>query len=323
MKSAPIILFAYNRPEHTFRVLEALASNELAGTSSLSVFCDGPRNDADSEEIRAIRQVRQIVSSRNWCGTTNVYHQPHNLGLARSIRGGVEQILATSDRVIVLEDDIVTSPGFLRYMNDGLAAYDADETVMHISGYLPRTTYQSMLPETFLSTHMSCWGWGTWKSSWEKARWGAAELLAELDQSSGGRVRFDFDGTADFSSQLVRNMDGTLRTWAIFWAASIYLSGGLCLLPGRSLVRNIGTDGSGENFMSDESAWYDVDMASSIRVEQISRLSESAVGRFYLKSFFRYGPNSGIRKRVLRVMKRIRERAGATKRAARDRVEPR
>jgi hypothetical protein len=215
--------------------------------------------------------------------------------------------------VVVLEDDIETSPGFLSYMNTALHLYRTDPTLMHIAGYLPSTSYQWILPSTFRSKHMNCWGWATWKESWRMAKWDALQLLRELDSRSGGRRRFDLDGVADFSTQLDANVRGDLHTWAIFWAASIYLAGGECLFPGRSLVRNIGTDGSGQHFQTDETTRYETSLADSVIVTPTAP-GESVAGRFYLRSFYKYGRNSTIRRRGLlklgRTKHRIAELAG-------------
>jgi hypothetical protein len=306
---APVVLFVYNRPDHTRRTLEALSVNTLAHRSRLTVFCDGPKDSATDEEKRRIDQVRALVSSRNWCAETVVHEREKNLGLARSIRAGIDHVLAQHDRVIVLEDDIQTSPGFLAYMNDALDAYKHDERVMHIAAYLPRTSYQVMVPESFLSIHMSCWGWGTWRRAWAQARWDPAELLREIVESEGGRRRFDLGGTAKFSYHLEANVTGQLHTWAVLWAASIYLADGLCLLPGRSLVQNIGADGTGVHFVG-ETTLYDVEPADSIRVKR-RRIRESQRGALYLRSFFKHGQNSSFSKRVRLGLRAIASRVRA------------
>ena len=306
--TTPIALFAYNRPRHTTRTLEALANNRLAHDSVLHVFADGPKPGASASEREAIARVREIARSRKWCGEVIVHERESNAGLAASIHAGVDAMLAGSDAVIVLEDDIETSPGFLEYMNDALRAYRDDATIMHISGYLPATSYRWTLPETFRARHMSCWGWATWADRWARARWNAAELLADLDRAPGGRARFDMDGTADFSSQLERNLSGSLSSWAVFWAASIYLAGGECLFPGRSLTRNIGTDGTGENFRADQTVEYDTVLTESVNVVRKTG-EESRRGRMYLRSFFRYGRDSSVSKRARIALGRAKHRA--------------
>ncbi len=313
-RPALIALFAYNRPRHLARTLEALAANRRAGESTLHVFSDGPKPDATAADRHLIDEARRVVAGRRWCREVIVHERDRNLGLAASIRAGVSSILESNERVIVLEDDIETSPGFLNYMNDALDAYESSADVMHISAYLPATSYQNLLPGTFRAKHMSCWGWATWRRAWNVARWNASQLLAELDRAPGGRSRFDLDGAADFSRHLEANLRGELRTWAVFWAASIYLAGGDCLFPGSSLARNIGTDGTGENFRTDETQRYAVALADSIAVGAKSR-RESRLGRAYLRSFYRYGRDS-------RITTRARLALGRAKHSVAQRLRP-
>ncbi|MDQ3242895.1 MAG: hypothetical protein M3Q09_04145 [Gemmatimonadota bacterium] len=308
---APVVLFVYDRPEHTRNTLLALSANRLAAESALHVFCDGPKSSATDADRRRIEEVRHLVRSRAWCGRVTVHERDVNLGLASSIRDGVDTILESHDSIIVLEDDIVTSPGFLQYMNDALSVYSAREYVMHVTGYLPRTSYQWALPPTFLARYMSCWGWRTWRRAWKLARWNAAELLGDLDRHPGGRQQFDLGGTAGFAEQLEANRRGELRTWAVYWGVSIYLAGGLCVFPGRSLVRNVGTDGTGENFTTDQSERYDVELADRIGV-RVHPNRESVRGRAYLRAFHRHGKHSGLRRRAWLALGRAKHRAPQT-----------
>lgn len=304
---APIVLFVYNRPGHTRRTLEALTANALADSSVLHVFCDGARIGATDSDRARIDEVRQVVGSQRWCKDVIVHESEHNLGLAHSIKRGIDRVLEESDRVIVLEDDIVTAPGFLTYMNDALRLHEHNHGIMHVSGYLPETTSRARLNETFLAKYMNCWGWATWARAWRFSRWDARQLLGEIETYPGGWHAFDLDGSAGFSNQLRANLRGDLKTWAVFWAASIYLDGGLCLFPRHSLVRNIGADASGENFRSDRTALYDVELGTGVDVRPIP-FEESRRGRSYLRAFHLYGKDSGLRKRMSRTFARLRYR---------------
>jgi hypothetical protein len=305
MALAPIALFVYKRPDHTRKTLEALSRNSEAKRSSLHVFCDGPKSDASEGDRRAIMDTKSIVRERQWCGEVHVHETESNLGLARSIRQGVTTVLDSHERVIVLEDDIETSPGFLAYMNQALELYASESRVMHISAYVPSTSYQSLLPTSFFHRMMFCWGWATWRRSWNNARWDALQLTKELSESPGSIYNFDVQGTFPLSEHLRANLEGRSSTWAVFWAASIYLKHGLCLFPGSALVRNIGLDGSGEN--SDNSGELEVSIVNNVALKLIP-MRESLIGRFYMQSFFRYGNDSGIFRRMRIATGRLKHR---------------
>jgi hypothetical protein len=291
---APVALFVFNRPDHAERTLLTLQQNRLAGATTLYIFCDGPR--AGRNEEAAVNEVRRLAKSAAWCGTVHVIEREENWGLARSIRSGVDRILSEHERVIVLEDDMETSPGFLSWMNDALQIYADDDRVMTVCGYLPQTNFQWLLPQSFFLRHDNCWGWATWRRAWSCAQWDAAALLEQIEMQPGGVEAFDLDGCYRYSDQLRRNLAGEIRTWAVFWLSSIYVRGGLALWPGQSLVRNIGFDDSGENCRTRGLSRYDVALAGECPVIR-QPLSPSGIGRWYLKSFHRYGRDSGLLKR--------------------------
>lgn len=242
---APIALFVYARPEHTRRTLETLAANPEAASSRLIVFSDGPRTGKEAE----VAKVRAIVRERAWCGEVELRESPENRGLAASIISGVSALLSENDRVIVLEDDLALSPGFLSYMNAALDRYAADERVMTVAGYLPQLGVE--LPETFFMRTGTSWGWATWQRAWAHFEPDAATLAKRL-RRSGQLAAFNLDGGYDYFEQLRLNAERRMKTWAVMWYASIFLRGGLSLHPRQSLVENIGHDGSGTHCLPDE-----------------------------------------------------------------------
>lgn len=239
---APIVLFCYNRPVHLKRTLESLRANRLSSSSVLYVFADGPGADASGAELARIHETRKVVRSAKWCGTVHVFERPENFGLARSIREGVTEVVRKHGMVIVLEDDLETSPHFLCFMNDALMRYAGEARVWHISGWtFPRRGFRRCGAHFFRA--MNCWGWATWRDRWDHYNNDAEELLREFSEDDIDR--FNLDGAHNFWSQVERNSRGEIHTWAIFWYATIFRKGGLCLNPDRTFVRNIGRDGSG------------------------------------------------------------------------------
>ena len=244
-KLAPIVLFCYNRPWHTQQTLDALALNELASASDLIVYCDGQKDESDDKTLQAISETRNVIKSEKRFQSITIVESEINKGLAKSIIEGVTEVVNRYGRIIVLEDDIVTSPGFLTYMNDALKVYQEEEKVMHISGYM--YPVKKKLSETFFIRPTSCWGWGTWKRSWDYFEKDVDNQIKLIEQKRGWKeFTFNFSYPS-FKDQLFLNKEGKLNTWAIFWQATVFLKRGVSLHPYPSLVQNIGLDGSGEN----------------------------------------------------------------------------
>ncbi|MBP0904520.1 DapH/DapD/GlmU-related protein [Mariniflexile gromovii] len=242
MSFAPITLFVYNRPTHTKRTLDALALNLEAPESELYIFCDGPKPNDNIENLKKISEVVGLAKKENRFKKVYVQISKKNKGLAESIIYGVTTIVEKYGRVIVLEDDIETSKGFLKYMNDALSLYENNDEVMHISGYM--YPHKEVLQETFFFNVPLCWGWATWKKSWKYFNNNPIQLWNELKQKN---LLSDLDkfGGNYLSSQLAYNITGKLDTWFIKWHASVLLQNGFTLFPKTSLVQNFGFDNTG------------------------------------------------------------------------------
>jgi hypothetical protein len=239
MTLAPIALFAYNRLWHTRQTVEALQKNELALQSELIVFSDGPRTEADREKVRSVRNYLKTIAGFR---IVIIVERDENLGLAQSIITGVTEIVNRYGRIIVLEDDMVTSPYFLRFMNDALEFYRDEERVISIHGYTPPLNVK--LPETFFLKGADCWGWATWQRGWELFEPDGKHLLDVLERASLVH-EFNYDGFFDYRKMLQAQTQGKISSWAIRWYASAFVKNRLTLYPGSSLVLNIGNDKSG------------------------------------------------------------------------------
>lgn len=277
---APIALFIYNRPKHTEQVLNSLALNEEAKDSILYVFCDGPKGDANEETLQNIKDARALARSEKRFKQIIIKESDQNKGLADSIVEGVTEVVNKHGKIVVLEDDLVLSKGFLKFMNEALRLYEGDEKVMHISGYM--FPVQETLPTTFFYRQASCWGWATWANRWSKFERSASKLYKALEQT--GKIKnADIDGTNQFIHQLEANVNGSIKTWAVLWHFSVFLMDGLCLHPGKSLVRNIGMDSSGTH--CNKTNAFDVQLADYVKVDRIS-IEENKMTFQYLKNFY-------------------------------------
>lgn len=164
------------------------------------------------------------------------------MGLANNIIDGITEIVNQYEKIIVIEDDIVTSRFFLKYMNDALEIYKNVERVMAVSSYF-WVRDKSALPETFFFSIFSCWGWGTWKRSWNLFERNPQKLIKDFSKQT--IYKFNVENSMDLWQQVIDNFKGKISTWAIFFVASIFKNNGLVLYPKFDLCSNEGLDGSG------------------------------------------------------------------------------
>ena len=242
MPLAPILLFVYNRPEHVKRTLAALEQNILAKESELFIYSDATRSPQDEASVAEVRKI--IRTALPFFKQVNIIERETNWGLARSIIDGVTTQINRYERVIVLEDDLIVAPYFLKFMNDALDTYQHEEKVGHIQAC--DFTQDASLPDTFLIKWTGSWGWATWKRAWKYFNPDGKALLEEL-QRRKLTYTFDFNGKYGYTRMLRRQTEGKNNSWAIRWNASLFLNDILSLNVGKSLVQNEGFDGSGTN----------------------------------------------------------------------------
>ena len=241
MRNTAIAIFGYRRPDHLRRVLESLMAQQGVPLPPIHLFLDGPRSDQDVHAMLACRAIAESFADH--CDLT-LEASPVNQGLYSAITRGVTAMLNRFEQLIVLEDDTLVSPYFLEFMLDGLACYTNVPAVASIHGYLPPLTIP--LPDTFFLRGADCWGWATWRDRWMLFRSDAAAMALELRQRGLARA-FDMGGRVPNLHLLDQRAASRSSSWAICWHASCFLADRYTLHPGRSLVRNIGLDASGEH----------------------------------------------------------------------------
>lgn len=242
MNMVPIAIFAFNRLDLLKETLKALELCDGFPGGPLHVFSDGARTGRPGEaaEVDLLR-----IWLQDWCGRNQaiLHLAPDNMGLRASITSGVSALLEEYDRVIVLEDDIVVSRSFLKFIHDALDAFKDRDDVYQVSGYF--VPHRNKLHPAGLLRMPACWGWATWRRAWRHYSDDAEALISQIARKDVHA--FDIDGTYPSFEALEQNASGELSTWFIRWYASIFLRQGLTIYPGTSLTRNIGFGEGGTN----------------------------------------------------------------------------
>lgn len=303
MTYAPILLFVYNRPEHTRQVVSSLLRNQEAAESPLFIYADQsktPDNDA------AVQEVRRYIHNISGFKSITIIERESNWGLARNIIDGVTTQVNEFGRVIVLEDDLIVAPYFLKFMNDVLETYQDEQQVGHIQAC--DFTKDASLPDTFLIKWTGSWGWGTWKRAWKYFNPDGKELLAQLKKRKLTRY-FDFNGNYPFTRMLRRQIAGQNNSWAIRWNASLFLADILSLNVGKSLIQNTGFDGSGTNCggggLYDSTLWQ-----QPLPVKLISPIEENKAARRVFEKYY-HRTNCFWAKAIRRIKRTLKGDFGA------------
>lgn len=293
---APIALFVYNRPEHTRRTINYLQKNLLADESRLFIFSDAAKTDDDKAKVE---QVRQLIKEVTGFKSVKVITRKENLGLANSIISGVTQLVNDYGKVIVFEDDLLSSVYTLQYFNESLTHYAEEEKVMHIGAYMYNLP-DKKLPQTFFYRAATSWGWATWARAWKEFEPDIDVLIKQFDKKK--IEQFSIDGSMNFWKQMQDFKAGKNNSWAIRWYASIFLKGGLTLNPSKSLVNNIGHDGSGIH--SNNEKTYHVQVAKKAVKQFPTEIKEDPHAYQAIKHFLK-NRKGNLLQRGLRFVKQL------------------
>jgi hypothetical protein len=278
-KIAPVVLFVYARLDHLQQTIEALQKNYLAKETKLIIYSDNAVKESHEADVLAVRNYLKTISGFE---SVEISEAKQNKGLAKSIIEGVTEQVNKYDRIIVMEDDLVSSPYMLNFMNEALDFYQNEDRVMQISAY----SYPSskFIPETYFMSLASSWGWATWKRAWNHL---SLDTDAHIENIRKRNLenRFNIEGGMSFFCHLTMNQEGSLNTWAVKWYASVFLRNGLVLYPKTSLIRNIGHDGSGMNCTEIED-FKEQKLASKVRVKKMP-LKENERARAGVSKFMK------------------------------------
>jgi|TARA_Y100000389_G_C17469792_1_gene529268 hypothetical protein len=273
---APVIIFAYNRPRHLRQLLQSLSENDLACHSDVFIYIDKPVKEIDITNNQAVVNI----ANEDWnFNNKKIIIRETNFGLRKNILSGISEVVSKYEKIIVLEDDLVLSKYFLKYMNEALFLYKEQNNVWHIAGFNYKTPSLASR-SSFFSSHMNCWGWATWENRWHNI---STDL--QINISKEDIDEFNFGNLIPNNyQQLLLNQQEKISTWAIYWYQTIFLNNGLCLVPNKTLVFNDGFDGSGVNTSRVKYKLSKLNHNPIIKFPKDYR--ESVINRQFLKWYF-------------------------------------
>ena len=231
-KKISIVLFAYNRPSHLRRVLIAL---ENRGINEVNLFVDGPKNNNDKIIQKEIKQTFRN-NKFNFKMKKKIFFSKKNKGLANSIINGITYVAKKSEYIIILEDDCIPREGFFKFIEKNIKNLKDRKDIAGICGYQIPELHKKFLLNKNLKTivlkYFIPWGWCVSSKHWLK--------FMEYE-TNNKRVK---DGILNKIKKIVKNEK---KIWSYNFIKYNYLNQLSYLYPSKSLVKNIGFDGSGIN----------------------------------------------------------------------------
>ena len=216
----------------------------LAKNTDVFIFCDFWKKRDDEEKVLSVWSVIEEFERNNNFRKVYVEKSTKNMGLAKSVIQGVSKVINTYGKVITLEDDLITSPDFLTYMNNALDYYQSDNQIWSITGYtFWMKAFNEYQFDVYFSGRCCSWGWATWKDRWELTDWDMNDYLVFLRNRKAIKA-FSMWGD-DMPLLLKLQNEGKIDSWAIRWCYSAFKNNAYSVYPTKSYVSNCGFDGTG------------------------------------------------------------------------------
>ena len=235
-KLAPICLFTYSRLDETKQTVEALKKNFLAPKSELFIFSDGPKNHESKDRVKVVRDYIKTIDGFK---KITIFESKTNEGLAKSIINGVTKVVNEYGKVIVLEDDLLTTPNFLDFMNQALLFFELNLSIYSINGY-SLALKRIKLDSHYIHFRSFPWGWATWENRWNLNHFDKKKINQIIQKYPKLLYDFKSDNGNDVVKMLKRTLKGEISSWYIRWVFNNYLCGKKSLFPATSKVENIG-----------------------------------------------------------------------------------
>ena len=277
---APVVVFLYNRPEHTERMFKCLEQCEGIEYTDVFIFCDGAKESACKQDVEKVRQIARDFQITSKSKSVSVKISDVNKGLANSVIEGVSTVIYEKKRVIVLEDDILVDKSFLKYMNEALEFYSSCSDIWSITGYSFNLKSLDNYKHDIYYSYRGCsWGWATWLDRWKLVDWNVASFNQER-HSLRNILRFNRGGF-DLYDMLVDQMEGRIDSWAIRWCYSQSKMNMFTVYPKNALVSNSGFDGTGTHNVTTDR------FVSNMKVDQRIKLEELCINKKIAREFRR------------------------------------
>ena len=247
MSTAPVMVFTYSRPEHTKKVLEALNENHLAPETDVYTYTCTAKNDRSQPDVERTKDVLRSFEDNNRFRSYNVVDIGIFLPLGPAMIRAVTETVNKNGKVIIVEDDIVTSKDFLTFMNECLDRYENSKNIFSVSGYSPHFDYLDHIEGDVYAVHRACpWGWGTWSDRWDQFDPRVEEYIKTMkDRDTRRRI-------TRWNTDLPMTLDALFyekgcmeKNWEQQFCYAQFLKGMNVICPKVSKVENIGFDGTG------------------------------------------------------------------------------
>lgn len=243
MENSIIGVFCYNRVSKLKSCIEALLKNPECALSDIIFFSDGPKRASDE---KSIQEVRYYIDHLTGFKSVTKHYREQNLSTGPNFRTGLTFLSENYERFIIVEDDLIVSPNYIKFLSDALEFYKDDQSVFCVTAYVFPIKLKDYAYDTIVYKRFCSYGWGGWGNRFSTVIWDEGELDILMNTSPGFKKRLNAEGY-DLVRMLKKQIRGTISTWDIQMQAHVAENRLKVIYPTLSKVNNIGFDEQSTN----------------------------------------------------------------------------
>ncbi|MFC4213183.1 glycosyltransferase family A protein [Pedobacter lithocola] len=244
MKNSTIIgVFCYNRVSKLKRCIEALLKNPECKNMDIVFFSDGPKIGSDDTHIK---EVRHYIDNLDGFKNIIKHYREHNLSTGPNFRTGLTFLSENYERFIIVEDDLIVSSNYLKFLIDALEFYKDDQSVFCVTAYVFPIKAPNYIYDTIVYKRFCSYGWGGWGNRFTNIIWDENDLNNLMNNSPRFKKRLNAEGF-DLVRMLKKQIKGTISTWDIQMQTHVAENRLKVIYPKLSKVSNIGFDEESTN----------------------------------------------------------------------------
>jgi hypothetical protein len=236
MFNTPILFLIFNRPEETFKVFETIRQIR---PRHLFIAADGPRS-LNSNDLINCSKAKKILDFIDWDCELKTLLRHENLGCGKAVSSAISWFFSFVQEGIILEDDCLPCNDFFIFCELMLEKYRDDSLVQFIGGTNYQLIQEEAINSYYFSSFSHVWGWAAWRRTWENYdlslnRYSISDFRSKLKGIYKRRDIINY--WIERHKMITTNFTDT---WDYQLSISILFNNGMCIIPTKNLVKNIG-----------------------------------------------------------------------------------
>jgi len=236
-----VLFLVFNRLDVTKQVFQAIRQ---AKPPRLYIAADGARKNKEGETEKTIAVRDYVLQNIDWDCEVKTLFREENLGCKYAVSGGIDWFFEQEEMGIILED-VVTAPGFLEFMNQALDFYRNDHSILSIAGYGLPLSIQDYKNDAYALSRFNAWRFGIWQREFQLVEYISKKEYADFLCNKEAVGRFIRGGGEDMLNMLELEVSGKIDAFDVKAMFCQFKKEMLTVYPKKSLVQNIGHDGTG------------------------------------------------------------------------------